>query len=492
MKKYLTVFTILVVLSMIVMYSNRPVNSQSANLQNQNNPIDSGNCIADQTDNSSQLDNNSIETTSMSGDSDMSDPELPPLPEMPHYEPQQDIDSLLSQMNKEVKTCIYLCDVEGLRKILEKLNNIQTPVDNYEFDLLKYKLLVLTGQNRSAKDFYDVMIKKYSMAFIPWPTSSDKHDTCNQLECILLLQPNQTEYKICYLAALMSVSQFSTTDLILDLFRRLDNEERKKLDPITHANCLLLQGNRELAYECLKKYIHEIQLNPVALKTQDDDKKIYEQLNMPPSTDEKEKYLYYLESFYSVCISLNRFNEAKKILEELRSINPIDKYRYSIFEVYYYVYQNDITKARYLLSELKASESEASYKLALAVIYVREGNCTKADVLIKDLLHEDTVRYTFFALSLRIEILIKQNKIELAESLCHNLSIMTPTYDYISNYLLNDYLKCRLTEIRSGNITTTRNWGVYPIIDKNFMVMLSAPEEDYDFNETKRQPNEGK
>ena len=148
---------------MIVMYSNRPVNSQSANLQNQNNPIDSGNFITDQTGSCSQLDNNSIETTPMSGDSDISDPELPPLPEMPHYEPQQDIDSLLSQMNKEVKTCIYLCDVEGLRKILEKLNNIQTPVDNYEFDLLKYKLLVLTGQYRSAKDFQDVMKKS-----IPW------------------------------------------------------------------------------------------------------------------------------------------------------------------------------------------------------------------------------------------------------------------------------------------------------------------------------------
>ncbi len=295
MKKYLTVFTILVVLSMIVMYSNRPVNSQFAILQNQNNPIDSGNCIADQTDNSSQLDNNSIETTSMSGDSDMSDPELPPLPEMPQYEPQQDMDSLLSQMNKEVKTCIYLCDVEGLRKIQEKLNNIQTQVDNYEFDLLKYKLLVLTGQYRSAKDFQDVMKKKYSMAFIPWPFTGDLFDTCNQLDYILVLQPNQTEIKICYLVSLMDVSQVGTIDLILDLFRRLDNEERKKLDPITHANCLLLQGNRELAYECLKKYIHEIQLNPVALKTQDDDKKIYEQLNIPASS-EKKKYLYYVES----------------------------------------------------------------------------------------------------------------------------------------------------------------------------------------------------
>ena len=489
MKKYLTVFTILVVLSMFVMYSNRPVNSQSANLQNQNNPIDSGNCIADQTDNSSQLDNNSIETTSMSGDSDMSDLELPPLPEMPHYEPQQDIDSLLSQMNKEVKTCIYLCDVEGLRKIQEKLNNIQTQVDNYEFDLLKYKLLVLTGQYRSAKDFQDVMKKKYSMAFIPWPFTGNLFDTCNQLDYILVLQPNQTEIKICYLVSLMDVSQVGTIDLILDLFRRLDNEERKKLDPITHANCLLLQGNRELAYECLKKYIHEIQLNPVALKTQDDDKKIYEQLNMPPST-EKEKYLYYLESFYSVCLSLNKFNEAKKVLEELRSINPIDKYRYSIFEIYYYVYQNDITKARYLLNELKTFENEASYKLALAVLCVHVGNCTKADALIKDLLYEDNGRYLFFALSLRIEILIKEDKIELAESLCHSISFRAPTFASVCNYLMIDYLKCRLTEIRSGNITTTRNWGVFPIIDKNIMmVKLPRPEEDYDFKETKRQPN---
>ena len=93
---------------------------------------------------------------------------------------------------------------------------------------------------------------------------------------------------------------------------------------------------------------------------------------------------------------------------------------------------------------------------------------------------------------MRIEILIKEDKIELAESLCHSISFRAPTFASVCNYLMIDYLKCRLTEIRSGNNTTTRNWGVFPIIDKKFMVMLSAPEEDYDFNETKRQPNEGK
>ena len=489
MRKYLIIFTILVVLSMIVMYSNRPVNSQSANLQNQNNPIDSGNFITAQTNNCSQLDNNSIETSSMSGDSDMSDLELPPLPEMPHYQLQQDIDSLLSQMNKEVKTCIYLCDVEGLRKIQEKLNNIQTQVDNYEFDLLKYKLLVLTGQYRSAKDFQDVMKKKYSMAFIPWPFTGDLFDTCNQLDYILVLQPNQTEIKICYLVSLMDVSQVGTIDIISELFGQLNSEERKKLCFIEHACCLLLQGKRELAYEYLKNNIQELQSNSVNITTQGVD--IYEQAGLPIIT-EKDKYLYYLESFYSVCLSLNRFNEAKKILEELRSINPIDKYRYSIFEVYFFIYQNNLDKARNILNELKTFENEASYKLALAVICVREGNCTKADALIKDLLYEDNGRYLFFALSLRIEILIKEDKIELAESLCHSISFRAPTFASVCIYLMIDYLKCRLTEIRSGNITTTRNWGVFPIIDKNIkMVKLPRPEEDYDFNETKRQPNTG-
>ena len=386
--------------------------------------------------------------------------ELPPLPELPFF-PEYS----LKQIVQEMVDYAMLSDLEGINSLLQIIDTNKNYYDEKAYKILRLKLLIYSGKHVAADNLRkELLAEDPENLDIFWPISNPDSAICiGDIISILILQPNNDEYRILLLAS-YSESDINT---FLNYYKSLPDETRKKCPDFIILLAQQLQGNMNYSYEYLKGKIAEYEVK-------------------------KDKnsivYIGYLEKEFSVCLYLHRYDESAKILDILKTNNPQEKWLYSLYEATSFIYQEKFDKAQSILNSIpEEKRNEPAYLLTTGLLNLRGGDIAKTNAICKELIKNPD--YRFYARALRAEALWKTGKIKEAETSFRFLLVPNPCSS-LSNIMLWDYANSKYKAI-SGNkndIPKTlseapvTNWGVFPIKKSEHNLPCQFPKKDYVFD----------